>query len=254
LEINNRCNACGTANLLTFSDEEILCCGFCGCWQEADRTTTAVYDERYVAERYDRYLTTEAMSDLRRRVMEGVLHLHETMPQNRVCVRRGRLLDVGFGNGSFIRHARLCGWDAFGYDVNPTPYEGVRRVNFPLEPLPEEERYRVITFFDCLEHFEELSWAPGLAANTDWLVVSLPRVPDRFPKIDWKHRRRGEHHFHIRSAETLEILFSGPKFQAVAMYADNPEDTIRGSLPDGQPNVMTVVLKVIPANGHVVGR
>src|SRR3546814_16460864 len=63
-------------------------------------------------------------------------------------------------SSDLIRHAFDNCWDAFGYDVNPTEYDGVRRVDLPFTPLPARERYRVITFFDALEHFEDLRWAP----------------------------------------------------------------------------------------------
>jgi len=232
--------------------QELLCCAFCGSWCEVDRTTRVVYDANYIAERYERYATTEAMSDLRRRILEAVIHLHETLPTGKVCPQRGRLLDVGFGNGSFIRRVLECGWDAYGFDVNPTDYDRVRRVNLPIEPLPNEERYKVICFFDALEHFQNLKWAPNLAKNTDWIIISVPRIPDKFPFTDWKHRRPGEHHFHFRSAETFELLFSGTEVRATAVYFSNPEDQIRGSLPDGQPNILTCVLKCTSVEQPVI--
>lgn len=253
---NLRCPACGMANLLTYASAQVLCCAFCGAWCEADRATTAVYDANYVTERYDRYTTTEKMSRLRLRILQQVLYLHEGAPDDDppygyVC--RGRLLDVGFGNGAFIREARGAGWDAWGYDVNPTEYEGVRRASLPIDRvLAPEERYRVITFFDCLEHFESLEWCPQLAQNTDWIVISVPRIPDRFPHAEWKHRRRGEHHFHFRSPETFEVLFSSQDVRATCVYFDNPEDVIRGSLPDGQPNILTCALRCTPASAPVI--
>lgn len=225
---------------------DVLQCFVCGCWCESDRTTRVKYDEAYVAERYDRYITTESMSELRLRVLEAVIDLYETAPMGEMFRRGGRLLDVGYGNGSFIREARRYGWDAYGYDVNPTEYEGVRRVDLPLKPLPSHERYRAITFFDALEHFEDLRWAPQLAANTDWLMISVPQAPTQFPWGQWKHRRPGEHHFYFNAAHTLNTIFSGPLVQAQVVYCANPEDLIRGSLPDGQPNILTCVLRCRP--------
>lgn len=253
-EIDCRCPACGMANLMTFADHQVLCCGFCGTWCEADRETTAIYDRAYIAERYDRYLTTDLMSELRLRVLETVIHLHEGLPKGHAVVRRGRLLDVGFGNGSFIRHARERGWDAFGYDVNPTEYAGVRRASLPNRTLlPPEQRFRVVSFFDTLEHFTNLEWCPALAQNTDWIVISAPRVPDQFPQIEWKHRRPGEHHFHFRVPETFEVLFTSQKTRATCVYFAAPEDAIRKSLPDGQPNVMTVILRCTPSGVPMIG-
>lgn len=252
-----RCPACDDCGfLLDYSRHGLAFCRSCRIWSELDRLTTAIYDAEYVATRYERYETTKPMSDLRRRVLETTIHLHETIPAGKhVVCQRGRLLDVGYGDGSFIRRALGCGWDAFGFDVNPTEYDGVRRIEqLPLLPLDEDpaQRYRVITFFDSLEHFEDLRWASYLATNAEWIMVSVPRAPEGFPTVPWKHRRRGEHHFHFRSARSFETIFSGPATRAVLRYAGNPEDVLRGTLPDGQPNILTCVLQIIPRGQPVV--
>ena len=219
-------------------------CFACALSFAAHRETTVCYDQAYVAKRYDRYPTTEQMSALRRNVFEHVLYIEEAIScDRRFGFQRGSLLDVGFGNGSFIRHARECGWDAFGYDVNPTEYEGVRRKTLE-EALAAE--WRVMSFFDSLEHFAELIAARRLASRAEWLVVSVPLPPLNFVKepTAWKHLRPGEHHWHFRQPWTLARVFSGDTTSARVVYASYPEDSIRGKLPDGQPNILTCVLKV----------
>lgn len=211
-----------------------------------DRTTTVDYDSAYVADRYGRYDTTSAMSDLRRRVIEATVHLYETIPAGKhIVCQRGRLLDVGYGDGSFIRRMRQCGWKPFGNDINPTKYDGVERVELPIELLPENERYRVITFFDSLEHFEDLTEPKKVARNTDWIFITVPRAPHWFLSEPWKHRRPGEHHFYWWNPRSFEVLFSSKEVTAKLVYFDNPEDVIRGMLPDSLPNTMTCAIRCI---------
>jgi hypothetical protein len=214
-------------------------CHGCLTYHASDRRTLVTYDAEYVAQRYDKYPTTEAMSELRLDVLEGVIHLAETLPRDGL-LQRGRLLDVGYGNGSFIRAARRRGWDAFGNDVNPTSYEGVRRVELPRAGMAA---YRAVTFFDSLEHFEHFEPVRGLADFTDWIFVTMPLPPWYFLSSVWKHWRPGEHHFYFRDPRSFEALFSSERRLARLVYIERPEDIIRGQLPDGLPNIQTVALR-----------
>ena len=231
--------------------EEILCCNYCGASSVIAPKTRVSYDRVYVASRYDVYSTTPAMSRLRRNVIEGVLGLHESIPESArlgmgtMPLIKGRVLDVGYGNGSFIREMREHGWDAYGNDVNPTEYEGVRQV--PLPANGDLLQWRAITFFDSLEHFESLEVIRKVGAYTGWIFVSCPACPIWFPasqdrNVTWKHYLPGEHHHYFHSA-SLVRLFSSKDVEARLAYLDYPEDSIRGTLPDGSPNIMTVGIK-----------
>jgi len=239
------CEICGRQPILRVGPEgNLQQCGRCGSVQALDRTTTQVYDAAYVAERYDRYTTTERMSQLRLRMLESVLTLFDLDTEvggNRNHYQR--LLDVGYGNGSFIRHACASGWSAFGHDVNDTEYEGVRRVWLPIGSRANC-RYRVVTFFDCLEHFETLSEIREISRMTDWIFISIPAPPYVWwtSPNTWRHYRPGEHHFYPEIS-ALPTLFSLPDVMVEQKWVGYPEDIIRGSLSDGKPNIATVALK-----------
>lgn len=235
------CRACySTATWIVWGcpvEEEYVHCFSCGLTSRVFPVTTVRYDREYVADRYDRYTTTDAMSALRLTLVESV-----------TGVRAGRLLDVGYGNGSFIRHATANGWDAYGCDVNTAPYEGVRRVALPSEGYGHGERYDVITFFDSLEHFESLQEVRKVCYHADWIVVSCPCPPDSFPlreyisECKWRHLRPGEHHHHF-TANALEALFTLLPYAADVVYVGNDEDAIRGARENGEQNIMTVVIQ-----------
>lgn len=236
------CRACETVNLQPF--DTLWVCNNCGLISARDRKTTQVYDAQYVADRYDRYETTDQMSRLRYHILTSVLYQQETLPTGS-NFSSGKLLDVGYGNGSFIRECQRHGWTVEGADVNPTPYKGVKRVPLPTSPLDRSEQYKVITFFDCLEHFEELAGVRRVAYNTDYLLLSFPYYPDWFAETPekYKHYRPGEHH-HWFTPRSLEMIFSVDGQKAEVVYCGTPEDSIRGKLSDGSDNILTCALKI----------
>src|SRR5689334_21473503 len=108
-----------------------------------------VYDSSYVARAYGAAPQT-AMSNLRLGYLIGSIgHIPSS------------LLDVGYGSGAFLTVAQHIGPKVFGYDVPPQyPLEGVELV----ESIFDRE-YEVVTFFDSLEHFEDIYCIKNLKAD-----------------------------------------------------------------------------------------
>jgi len=237
-------------------------CASCRLTSVVDPVTTVSYDAAYVAERYDRYPTTQQMSGLRLAYVETVLRLNDALPMGHTNVYHGNreIVDIGYGNGSYIRWATQNGWETYGHDVNPTDYPGVRKLGALPDPLTDSRRYRAITFFDTLEHFEHLNHVRWVSACTDWIFVTAPLPPLRFPgeyarswwenqeKLPWKHWRPGEHH-HYMHPETLEELFTwddeiaGIRAVANLTHVSHFEDSIRGVGQNGRPNTFTAALR-----------
>ena len=173
----DRCLVCAGSSVIGHqAAPSLVTCTDCALTYARERETTVLYDQHYVAQRYDRYKTTDAMSELRLRMLEHNLYLHETLEAgHRFGVQKGPLLDVGYGNGSFIRRCLVNRWDAYGCDVNETEYEGVRRIYSTA--VNHGPRWRAVTFFDSLEHFETFDWIRQVADNADWILVSAPLPP-----------------------------------------------------------------------------
>jgi SAM-dependent methyltransferase len=212
------CPVCQTASVV--EDEALSSCPVCKHIWQTGLKGTAVYDAQYVRSRYDVYSTTEAMSYLRLGFVKAF-------------ARNGRILDVGYGNGSFLKKAAKAGFSAFGSDVHGTDY-GVHDI-----PLDEAAMgsWDVVTFFDSLEHFSDLSLPREVALRARVVIASIPCRPDEFPACkEWRHYRPGEH-LHYFSRYSLELFFVS--HHVVASRSD-VEDTIRGKLPSGEQNILTM--------------
>ncbi len=177
--------------------------------------STIEYNYSYVRSRYDSYSTTDLMSYLRLGFV-------------RAYVDGGTLLDVGYGNGAFLKAAQQAGFETYGHDVHGADY-GVRNIS-----LGGNKDWDVVTFFDSLEHCESFDLVLKTVEKASFVIVSLPWRPDWFPdSLDWNHYRPGEH-LHYFSVKSVEHLFKDHHIVKVT----DLEDVIR-RVP-GQRNVMTL--------------
>lgn len=178
---------------------------------------TAHYNAKYITHRYDSYTTTEMMSYLRLGFLKAF-------------VQRGLLLDVGYGNGSFVKAATKSGFDAYGNDVHGADY-GVRE-----KSLTGHELWDVVTFFDSMEHLPDLMPVRHLAKRAKLILVSFPNRPKDFPaNLEWKHYRPGEH-LHYFSVCSLSWLLKNHEPQCVSSF----EDAIRGTRNE-EANITSVI-------------
>lgn len=183
---------------------------------------SAHYDWNYIST-YDRYPATRAMSYLR----AGLVAAHA----------KGKLLDVGYGNGAFLSAAKHLEFDVHGSDLH-----GVKSW-VPDVPLVSDEQWDVVTFFDSLEHFPSLEPAQHVLKRTQTAVVSVPLRPVWWPALlpEWKHYKPGEH-MHYFSQTSLREFMADLGLHSVP-YAGDIEDAIRGPLSTGDQNILTAVFK-----------
>lgn len=140
-------------------------------------------------------------------------------------LRKGRLLDVGCGDGSFLAHARRTGFDVYGIDLDRKSVEAAREKLGMKDVYPfsladsigfAEERglkFDVVTFFEVLEHQDNprsfLSDIKGLLSPGGYIAGS---VPNRNRFLVDVERRSGvvdfpPHHFLWFSRGDLSFFF-----------------------------------------------
>lgn len=169
---------------------------------------------------------TEQMSTLRLGYLLGIVGTPKS------------ILDIGYGNGSFLAHASAVVPKCFGHDIQDFPLpQDVKFVN-----NIHNSYYDVITFFDSLEHFNDIDFVGSLRCS--FVCISVPEC-HRPTDIDWfkswKHRKPDEHLWHF-SRKALIQFMAGHGFTPIAM--GNVEDIIRGNLY-GESNILTAVFKKI---------
>lgn len=143
----------------------------------------------------------------------------------RLLGRKGKILDVGCGNGAFLRYARERGWDIFGTDIGLSP--DVRRVTCPLWEGRLQEinfgdaRFDVIRSNHVLEHtqnpLKELIRCRELLNPGGIIHVSVPNIAGVSPRLKniqsrlklkskrWRHYA-AMHHLFFFSPKTLQRM------------------------------------------------
>ena len=183
------------------------------------------YDVNYVDERYNSYGEKGLqMAYLRYGFMKGVIK--EPILS---------ILDVGYGNGDFLK---VCSSDiknCYGNDISEYPLPE----NVLFTESLTDNYYDVITFFDSLEHFEDIDFVKNL--KCEYIYISVPFChnfnSEWFHK--WKHRRVDEHLWHFNDG-SLNNFMESMGFQNVSY--SSVEDNIRK--PDSaNQNILSGVFK-----------
>jgi 2-polyprenyl-3-methyl-5-hydroxy-6-metoxy-1,4-benzoquinol methylase len=148
---------------------------------------------------------------------------------------RGKLLDVGCGDGRFLRYAKEQGFEVWGVDFDKKSVENVKR-NFGIDTvfaMSLEEFYEyakekglkfdVITFFEVLEHQDKprefLEMVRGLLKEGGYIAGSVPNIESMFVKIIRdNHRDYPPHHFLRFSKSSLEKALNFSGFKGVEVY------------------------------------
>ena len=146
------------------------------------------------------------------------------------------ILDVGYGNGSFLKTCSNIIPKCFGHDVSNVKVDQVEIVDNIFD-----RHYEVITFFDSLEHFEDIYILDKL--NCDYICISVPWCHnfDEEWFMNWKHRRPNEHLWHF---DDISLKTFVEKQGFVQLNSTNVEDVIRKN-NGTYPNILTSVFKKV---------
>ena len=125
----------------------------------------------------------------------------------------GKLLDIGCGDGIFLREAQRRGFEVWGIDFDRKSVEvvkkslGVKTVySMSLEEFCEfakerDLKFDVVTFFEVLEHQDRprefLEKVKSLLKDGGYVAGSVPNRERLFREVDWKYFRGDypPHHF-----------------------------------------------------------
>ena len=179
-EVLTSCDVCGGIELHTVDARaHVMECASCGYRFVNPRPTQADIAAAYSDPRaYDHWLREE---EGRKLMWQKRLDLAERAAGG----RRGRLLDVGAGIGTFLALARERGWEVTGTEVSESAIRLARK-RHSLELIPgqlQEARlpagsFEVVTLWHVLEHVPSpssaLRTANSLLSPGGMIVVAVP--------------------------------------------------------------------------------
>jgi 2-polyprenyl-3-methyl-5-hydroxy-6-metoxy-1,4-benzoquinol methylase len=145
------------------------------------------------------------------------------------------LLDIGYGNGDFLKAASSIIPLTYGNDISTYPIpENSIFINDPYNISVD-----VVTFFDVLEHFHDIYDIKLL--NTKYILISVPNChyfSDNWFD-NWKHRRPEQHFWHFNKESLINFM---DEIGYDVINTTNIEDTIRDNKMD-YDNILTGVFK-----------
>lgn len=204
-----------------------------------------VYDNAYITDVYCRPDYLQRSSALQQLRLGFVL---ASWQRGRDSAIQPGILDVGFGNGHFISlaHASTDVSNTYCSDVTllPTPIGVTRIPTDQWQTMP----VNIITMWDVIEHFPDLSFLAHL--NADMLVVSTPWCHTLYYEVtphridpraidyltNWHHRKPNEH-LHLFNDRSLVAMMSAYGWKPVSK-PNNLEDLVRHSR-DGLSNILS---------------
>lgn len=125
------------------------------------------------------------------RYLLGLLPRHRKLIDRRMrhlprTITGGRLLDVGFGSGAFLMHAKRAGWNVFGADPDPVSVKNGRNLKLDVRQggieafLDSPGAFDVIMLSHVIEHIHDpvktLNIAYGLLKPGGLLYVETPNM------------------------------------------------------------------------------
>jgi hypothetical protein len=180
------------------------------------------YDNEYSESRYSFFSDRENILNLRLGYIIGSIG---KIPSS--------LMDIGYGNGDFLNSCKTTINKLYGNDIHPA-YPLPDGIEFVSDIL--EKEVEVITFFDSLEHFNDLEFVKKLKCK--YVIISLPWCYNGSDDVwfdKWKHRKPNEHLYHFDHI-TLEKFMNRNGFKMINYC--NIEDKIRID-NNLTPNILT---------------
>jgi hypothetical protein len=145
------------------------------------------------------------------------------------------ILDVGYGTGAFLKVCETQIPNRYGHDISG--WNVPEGCEFVVNIL--EKEFDVITFFDSLEHMNDIEFVKDL--NCNYVCISLPwcHYFDDEWFDTWKHRKPDEHLWHFNE-QSLQNFMTRMGYQTVNIC--NLEDVTR---ENNQPyqNILSGIFK-----------
>jgi SAM-dependent methyltransferase len=220
----SRCMLCGNearqsyltdvTDYLTLEKFDIDLCARCGLMVTRPFSPDAQID-RYYPPRYrgDRHgFTKQFRINRRRKAIEACF------PRG----FRGRLLDVGCGDGAFVLEMRRRGWEVCATEIDPATTARLRaegidaRLPSEAEAQGFDQPFDAVTCWHVMEHVEQpqnvVAWVKRQIKPTGFFQASVPNagcLQARLFRGKWIHFDVPRHRYHFTPATFRSLLQNG---------------------------------------------
>jgi SAM-dependent methyltransferase len=187
----DRCESCGLMMTRSFPD---------------DARIERYYPPRYRGNRHG--FTGKMRVALRRRAIES------RFPKG----FRGRLLDVGCGDGAFVLEMKRRGWDVGATEIDPATVQRLRAGGVDAKPPTDAERqgfdqpFDAVTCWHVLEHVERpqevAAWVKRQMKPSGIFQATVPNAESLQARLfgrNWMHFDVPRHRYHF-TPETFRSL------------------------------------------------
>jgi hypothetical protein len=127
------------------------------------------------------------------------------------------ILDIGFGNGAFMKFAKKQIPVVYGHDISGVPVPAgcdfTEDINLAVD---------VACFHDSLEHYPNIQFVKAMRPET--IIISLPFFPGTEKFATWPHLKKNEH-IHYFDLESMRRWMWKMNWRMVA-YSKH-EDIVR---------------------------
>lgn len=159
------------------------------------------------------------------------------------------ILDIGYGSGGFLDICVESGCNAYGYDIAKSEEKKSFSVIDNFDGI-FTRHFDVVTFFDSLEHMEDIYWLHRL--DCDFVCISVPwcrweRIKEEQSESNadswfenWKHRKPDEHLHHFSGGALIHYM-ADMGYTAVSSMS-HIEDSIRKP-EETEHNILTMIFK-----------
>jgi 2-polyprenyl-3-methyl-5-hydroxy-6-metoxy-1,4-benzoquinol methylase len=221
-----QCELCNKSNIKTLFVKDglniVKCkdCGFCFVYPQenpadiADRYNSSEYFNTRFVQKFG-YGDYDSVRNLNEIWFKKVLKELENYTQ-----APGALLDIGCALGHFLVIAQENGWTPYGLERSDYAYHYcLNHYNFPVynETIEDyslrDNKYKVITMFDVLEHVLDIRKAmesvAKLIESSGILIINTPNeggISRKLMRRFWFHFKPYEHTYYFSSESLTRLL------------------------------------------------
>jgi SAM-dependent methyltransferase len=195
------------------------------------------YSDAYLHDFYSNY-TSDEWTEGRLESVSYLYSFYLSLVERYAAAGKGKMLDIGCGDGLLLQAGLDRGWQAEGYDVDKETVGRVeKRIGVPIQCGDftgldwQDDRYDLVTMHQVLEHLKEplayLKIIRNILKQGGVLFIASPdinslsnRIKQKFERMGIKKKRVGsyydsDHHIVYLSPEVLKPVLTSLGFKVV---------------------------------------